>query len=183
MRYHQMIMALHRPSPLMPQIPSSFIPTLLNSAMTSVELYDHYSTQKRVLVNWVHLHQLFTSCTSLVYCFREHSSRPDLVDYPSDVVQRWTARCRALLAKFSPKWPQSERYQAMFDELAAPFSVEGCPPAPTGDIAIQEPLDVSIADQHGPIEFPIWTESANDTSPSQVMRGFWGDVSSLSDQM
>jgi hypothetical protein len=44
-------------------------------------------------------------------------------------------------------------------------------------------LDVSIADQHGPIDFPIWSESAINTSPSQVMRGFWGDVSSLSDQM
>ncbi|KAL7915570.1 hypothetical protein GGI35DRAFT_466927 [Trichoderma velutinum] len=121
LQYHQMIMALHRPSPLIPTIPSHFITVLYDAACISVDLYCHYSDENQILVNWVHLKQIFTSCTTLLYCFWEHHTREDLLDISIQQVLERIDQSKRLLARFGPPWPQTQRYQAMFDNLAQPF--------------------------------------------------------------
>jgi hypothetical protein len=121
LQYNQMIMALHRPSPLMPRISSAFVGILYEAASISVDLYSHYSHENQVLVNWVHLQQIYTSCATLVYCFWEYQARDDLTEIPQEQIFNKTDQCRRLLARFGPPWPQTQRYQAMFETLTQPF--------------------------------------------------------------
>ena len=74
--FHQMILAIHRPSPLIPEVPSSFLRVLLSSSSASVDLYRHYWKSKQILINWIHYYQIFVSCISLVFCFCEHQIDP-----------------------------------------------------------------------------------------------------------
>ncbi|WRT70611.1 uncharacterized protein IL334_007609 [Kwoniella shivajii] len=122
--YHQMIMAAHRPSPLIPEIPSSFVTTLKYSATLSIELYRHYCKSKKVLIIWTHLYQIFMSCTTLIFCFAEHLSRPDLVEVPKDEVEWRIEQCKDLLARFGTAWPESSRYRTMFDNLVRSFKAQ-----------------------------------------------------------
>ena len=181
-----MIMALHRVSPLFPNIPSSFVPTLRDSASISVDLYAHYSAQNHIAVNWVHLYQLFISCTTLVYSLCECKSRSDLTETP--YAESWTkiSHCRNLLAQFGAEWPQSQRYQAMFDVLVktwenfytVPFSAEDAQPAildgVNSGMGLENmiPIDQWASDQQDDFIALINRETV---SPSTVMRGFWGD--------
>ena len=105
LQYNQMIMALHRPSSLIPRIPSSFVDILYEAANVSVELYSHYSLEKHLLVNWVHLQQIYTSCATLVYCFCEYQARDDLTEFPQEQILSKIDQCERLLARFGPPWP------------------------------------------------------------------------------
>jgi hypothetical protein len=177
MQYHQMMMALHRPSPLFPTIPSSFIITLKGSAGISVDLYTHYSSRNQVHQNWVHLYQIFMACTALVYCLCEYKSRADLIDLSSAEVNMRIERCRKLLERFGTGWPQSARYQSIFDILVKAYY---------GD-TVEETTEVQ---QPQPPDIPGITATEQDDlpeaiygfqpdlvgSPSNVMRGIWGDT-------
>ncbi|WWC98680.1 hypothetical protein V866_005573 [Kwoniella sp. B9012] len=120
--YHQMIMAAHRPSPLISEIPSSFIMTLKYSASLSIDLYRHYCKSKKVLIIWTHLYQIFMSCTTLIYCFNEFHQREDLIDLDEKEVQTRIEQCKDLLSKFGTSWPESSKYQIMFDNLVNSFN-------------------------------------------------------------
>ncbi|KAK6906725.1 hypothetical protein I203_100712 [Kwoniella mangroviensis CBS 8507] len=109
--YHQMIMAAHRPSPLISEIPSSFIMTLKYSASLSIDLYRHYCKSKKVLIIWTHLYQIFMSCTTLTYCFNEFHQREDLIDLDEKEVHTRIEQCKDLLSKFGTSWPESSKYQ------------------------------------------------------------------------
>ncbi|KAI0891508.1 hypothetical protein F4806DRAFT_304861 [Annulohypoxylon nitens] len=194
LQYHQMIMALHRPSPLMPEIPSSFVDVLHEAATISVDLYDHYSEANQVLVNWVHLKQIFTSCTTLVYCFWEYQTRDDLAEVPRQRALDRIQQCKRLLARFGPPWPQTQRYQTMFDNLTQSFSHQqqdhssflpatGNPPVESTDtptyssFPVDPMIDILGSDHSSSITLDPF-ESAHDLlmlqSPDTVMRGFWG---------
>nr|XP_031860232.1 uncharacterized protein CI109_004364 [Kwoniella shandongensis]KAA5527304.1 hypothetical protein CI109_004364 [Kwoniella shandongensis] len=140
--YHQMILAIHRPSPLIPHIPSSFVHTLLASASISLDLYRHYWSRKQVLIVWTHLYQIFTSCTTLLYAYCECRMRADLTEVPEEEVRRRISECRDLLSRFGPTWPDSTRYQVMFDTLAQYFDTtteEISPTTTTRTTASTEP--------------------------------------------
>ncbi|WWC65156.1 uncharacterized protein I303_107770 [Kwoniella dejecticola CBS 10117] len=122
--YHQMIMAAHRPSPLIPEIPSSFINTLKYSATLSIDLYRHYVKSKKVLIIWTHLYQIFISCTTLVFCFSEYKSRSDLMGLDEKEIEIRIEQCKDLLGKFANHWPESSRYQIMFDNLVTSFRAQ-----------------------------------------------------------
>ncbi len=82
-------MSLHRPSPLLPRVPSHFILLLREAAAISVDLYYWYSASNRVTVNWVHLFQIYGSCVTLVFCLCEMAIRPDLPNVlPAEVEVR-----------------------------------------------------------------------------------------------
>lgn len=187
-------MALHRPSPLMPEIPSSFVDVLHEAATISVDLYDHYSEANQVLVNWVHLNQIFTSCTTLVYCFWEYQARDDLVEVPRQRALDRIEQCKRLLARFGPPWPQTQRYQTMFDNLTQSFlhqqqdhtsflAATGNPPVESADIPtcsafpVDPMIDILGSDHSSGITLDPF-ESAHDLlmsqSPDTVMRVFWG---------
>ncbi|KAL1409281.1 hypothetical protein Q8F55_006114 [Vanrija albida] len=150
--YHQMTMGLYRPSPLMPHVPSSYVTILKSSASISVDLYRHYWPRQQVLLVWTHLYQVFSSCTTLVYCFCEYRSRPDLVDLPSEQVETQIAQCQDLLARFGSAWPESQRYQAMFHALVQSF--RSSQPSPTQGVETEaiQPLSMAVHQVEEPSE-------------------------------
>nr|XP_019051181.1 hypothetical protein I302_01630 [Kwoniella bestiolae CBS 10118]OCF30111.1 hypothetical protein I302_01630 [Kwoniella bestiolae CBS 10118] len=143
--YHQMIMAAHRPSPLIPEIPSSFVMTLKYSASLSIDLYRHYCKSKKVLIIWTHLYQIFMSCTTLIYCFNEFHQRKDLVDLDENEIDIRIEQCKDLLAKFGTSWPESSRYQIMFDNLVHSFRSQiQNQDNPTAVRTDEDPIDLAI---------------------------------------
>ena len=189
-------MALHRPSPLMPVTPSAFVSTLYEAATISVDLYDHYSEMNQVLVNWVHLKQIFTSCTTLVYCFWEYQTRSDLVGIPHQQALERIKQCKQLLARFGPPWPQTQRYQAMFDNLAQSFSQQhhdntsflgvtadteasSMHTQPNLTFTGDSMLDVLVSDHDSGMGLNPFDSTHHDLfipqSPGTVMRGFWAE--------
>ena len=174
-----MIIALHRPSPLLPTVPSRFITTLLESANYSVDLYVHYLSGTRLKMNWVHLYHIFTSCISLVYCLSECKSRPDLDALSEGDVDTRIERCKELLGRYSPGWPEAGRYLDMFEILRQPFNpVMGREVVPVeeadgiqmtllgaqsdGELGVEELLAAGV----GQVDYG---------TASDVMRGFWED--------
>lgn len=188
--YHQMILALHRPSPLIPEIPSTFVLTLKNSASISVDLYQHYWSRNQVLIIWVHLCQLFTSCITLIYCFCEHRSRFDLVEVPAEEVKTRIVQMKDLLARFGPAWPESVRYQAMFDALVNSFesmvpssqfvsapvemAQQASGPAPSAVFDGFHGSDMNASTSQGEVANPFWF--LDYASPNTLMRGLWVDT-------
>lgn len=120
-QYHQMVIALHQPSPLLPDVPSSFITTLTRSASLSLSLFLHSASRKQINVHWINLFHVFTSCAILVYCFCEHQSRSDLTAIPQDQVTSMVGRCREVISLFCGVGPIVQRYQAMLDQLIHAF--------------------------------------------------------------
>lgn len=197
MSYHQMIMAIHRPSPLIPHTPTRFLPILRSSASISVDLYRHYWATKQVLVIGVHLYQLFTSCTTLIYCFCEYRRRPDLVDVPADECIKRIGQCQELLGCFAPVWPETVQYRTLFDKLVDAFNTQPIgtvqptaalpdtfePDAPSN--AQQDQLDLFdlftglSGDQHGAYTIGDAISAPNFASPGELMRGFWADSAFL----
>lgn len=178
--YHQMTMGLYRPSPLMPHVPSSYVTILKSSASISVDLYRHYWPRQQVLSVWTHLYQIISSCTTLVYCFCEYRSRPDLVDLPSEQVESKIAQCQDLLARFGPAWPESQRYQAMFDALVQSF--RSSQPSPTHAVdapTLQPPpMAVQHADEPAPPQLPLpHVNNVVDAIPSVTNGGGEVDLS------
>lgn len=119
-----MILALHRPSTLVPEIPPSFVTILKHAAISSIDLYRHYFTRKEVPTTWIHLYQIFTSSITLVKCFGECRRRTDLQPVPLSTVQTKIEHCRDLLAHFGSKWPESRLYQVLFSNLVDSFTSE-----------------------------------------------------------
>lgn len=126
--YHQMILSLHRPSPLIPDIPSSFLPILRDAASRSIDLYRHYFSRKEIPITWIHLFQIYTSCITLINCFSEYRKRPDMLEVPANEVDEKVTECRDLLAHFGPKWPESQLYQLTFDTVVNSYRTEAAPP-------------------------------------------------------
>lgn len=121
MQYHQMVMAIYQPSPLLSDVPSSFITTLTRSASLSLNLFHHSASRKQINVHWVNLYHVFTSCAILIYCFCEHQSRPDLVAIAEDEVTSMVTRCREVIPLFRGVGPIVQTYQAMLDQLIHAF--------------------------------------------------------------
>ena len=180
----------------MPETPSAFVNVLYEAATISVDLYDHYSEANQVLVNWVHLKQIFTSCTTLVYCFWEYQTREDLVEIPRPRALERIEQCKRLLARFGPPWPQTQRYQIMFDNLAQSFSQQqqdqtaffeatrDLPQQPNRmqtDMAFsaESMLDILVSGPDSSIGVEAFDSSHHDLlmaqSPGTIMRGFWGE--------
>ncbi|ORY29824.1 hypothetical protein BCR39DRAFT_163840 [Naematelia encephala] len=189
--YHQVVMALHRPSRLISDVSSDFIRTLKGSADISVDLYRHYWSKNQVIINWNHLCQLFTSCITLAYCFTEHISRPDLNDIPASEIIRRFAQCQDLLARFGPTWPESQKYQTMFNALVAPLvnsvvTSQQNPvtnPADNTDSCITASVTNTDSTGDESVDDMSWllnelladTENVGNFSPNAVIRGLWDD--------
>lgn len=186
MQYHQMIMALHRPSPLLPHISDSFIHTLRSSSETTIELYRHYTARRQVTINWVHFHQIFTSCTTLVFCFAEQQSRASLQEAAPEEVLASIDRCKELIAGFDPDWSQSQRYRIMFDLLVLPLLARSNSAKATDrdavitSVSITEPSaahQLGVSSDYDFTQFLIPTTPTYLTSsPSTIMQGFWNDL-------
>ncbi|KAK6907807.1 hypothetical protein I203_101808 [Kwoniella mangroviensis CBS 8507] len=122
--YQQMILALHRPSSLIPEIPSEYVDKLLNASTKCIALYQHYFARKEIPMTWIHLFQIYTSSATLVKCFSEFRKRSghqaaSLSDFENRIGQ-----CRDLLAQFGTKWPESQLYQVMFGNLIDLYNSE-----------------------------------------------------------
>ena len=175
-----MIMALHRPSPLIPHVSSDFVATLKESASYSVDLYTHYSSRKQVFVNWIHLYQIFLSCTALLFCFCEFKIRVDLMVAPDKEVEARITRCRTLLERFAPGWALAARYQEMFDALVQAFKGEEAvvpanPEVHGGTSAFD--VDMGLVGDQMTDDFiaSLCQDNSLLGSPSAVMRGFWSE--------
>ena len=117
MSYQSMILLLHRPSRLLPRVPSSYISTLLTASTVYLDLFDHYRADDKVITHWCHLYQLFTAATIMVYAISEHKTRQDLTAVPQEEIKVKMDLCKAMLRKFD-KVAQATRLQAAFDILA-----------------------------------------------------------------
>ena len=173
MTYHYMVLALHRPSPLIPNVSSSFVTTLKASAIMAIHLYSHNWSRYNTSISWIHLCSLFTACTTLVYCYCECLSRSDLVSVPLDEVDSMIETCRDLIGRFSPLWPQAAPYQKMFDTLVEAFKSMTAPPVP-----IRTPPSVGQM-MDGSVLAEANLDSVDDLGSyaDTIMRGFWTDAS------
>ena len=173
-----MVLALHRPSPLVADIPASFVTVLLQSSGTSVDLYWHYWRDKQILINWIHLYQIFISCSTLVYCFCECQTRPELVPVSQDIVDLRIGQCTELLTNFAPLWPHSPEFRRMFDTLVASFEAQRAAMEGPAEVQTGDAMTMNIAallDLMLPVE---GLDSASqsrlgDFTPNEVMRGIW----------
>jgi hypothetical protein len=114
-------MALHQPSPLLFDVPSSFIITLTKSASLSLDLFHYSASRKQINIHWINLYHVFTSCAILIYCFCEHRSRPDLTAMPQEKVASMVGRCREAISLFCGVGPIVQTYQIMLDRLIHAF--------------------------------------------------------------
>ena len=124
LRYHHLMIAIHRPSPLLPNVPSRYIQKLHHSAGLCIDLYVHYTTSGRLTVNWVHLYEIFVAGTALIYSFREACKRPNIVAFSPTEVDARVAECRGLMQRHSGGWAEAQRFLDMFNVLAMPFEHE-----------------------------------------------------------
>ncbi|KEF52351.1 uncharacterized protein A1O9_11591 [Exophiala aquamarina CBS 119918] len=123
-QYHQMMMALHQPSPLIPSVSSTFMATLKRSASLSVNVFHHAAFRKQLNVHWVNLYHFFISCAILIYCFHQYEIRSDLVTVPHDEVTEMLARCRDTLPLFRGSGASLvRRYGAMLTEIIRAFEL------------------------------------------------------------
>ncbi|KAF2008627.1 hypothetical protein BU24DRAFT_94379 [Aaosphaeria arxii CBS 175.79] len=120
-QYHQMVMALHQPSVLIPNVSSASIATLTRSASLSVNLFHHAASRKQMNIHWVNIYHVFTSCAILIYCFREHQLRSDLIAIPQAEVTSMISRSRQALALFRGVGSLVGRYEDMFSQLVHAF--------------------------------------------------------------
>ena len=111
-----MITMLHRPSSLVPHVSASSVLKLYDASSMALQLLEHYCAQKRVILHWSHLNHAFNAGTTLIYCFGEFSSRPDLATMPEDEMKAKVEECKRTLARFE-KWKQSPQYQVALDNL------------------------------------------------------------------
>ena len=118
-------MALHQPSPLIPEISSTFMATLKRSASLSVNLFHHSASRKQLNVHWINLYNFFTSCAILIYCFSQYESRSDLVAVPHDEVVEMLARCQETLPLFRGAGASLvRRYERMLGEMIQVFELQ-----------------------------------------------------------
>lgn len=141
--YQQMILALHRPSVVVPDIPPSYIRILRNAANSSIDLYRHYYARGEIPITWIHLFQIFTSCVTLVKCYGEYRARHELAFEPYGEVETRLNQCRDLLARFGPKWPESQLYQAIFETQVVSFVASQTPRVQQAPLAAPIPLAMS----------------------------------------
>jgi hypothetical protein len=179
-----MLMALYRPSPLIPEISSKFVTALKAAADLAIDLYWHYFMQNRVTTDWMHHFHIFATCTSLLYCYSEHRTRPDLNAIPNDEVATKIDRCRTLLLRFCPISPQTARYQAAFDILVGllvPGEMAGNP-GRSVEQSIQDhaanTTDTSVGNFHfsASEREPVldYIMDFDSSLTDGVMRGLWG---------
>ncbi|WVW80532.1 hypothetical protein I302_102517 [Kwoniella bestiolae CBS 10118] len=122
--YQQMMLALHRPSSLIPEIPSEYVDKLLDAATKSITLYQHYFSRKEIPMTWIHLFQIYTSSVTLVKCFSEFRRRSGHQSASLAEFETRIGQCRDLLAQFGTKWPESQLYQVMFGNLIELYNAE-----------------------------------------------------------
>lgn len=144
-------MALHAPSPLIPNVSSTFITTLKRSASLSVNLFHHSASRKLLNVHWINLYHLFTSCAILIYCFRQHEIRSDLVAVPQDEVTEMLARCRETLPLFRGAGKSLvRRYEAMLAQIIRAFELQRQQQqrqeATSTDSFLPSPISVDLTD-------------------------------------
>ena len=121
MTYQQIVMMLHRPSSLLPQVSSAYLKNLYEASSLSVDLFDHYAASGKVSLHAFHLSYLFSTCISLVYCILGYQSRPDLEAIPPDEIERKMSKCRRLLESFKAN-PQSAKSQSTLNALTSLLS-------------------------------------------------------------
>ncbi|CAH0057998.1 unnamed protein product [Clonostachys solani] len=152
--------------------------------------------------------QIFTACTTLVYCFREYQTRNDLTELPAHQVAKRIEECRELLNQFEPSSPRTLLYESMFDSLASPMSQEmwhrqqqqqpqqpqqshvtgnfeagqHSEGSPYGTTSLSTAADPAINE----LQFPVNGNNIDlfkhtSLSPTSLMRGFWADTSIMPD--
>lgn len=113
-----MMIALHQPSPLLPDISSAYVTVLGNSARLTVDLFLHYSMRKELSVHWVNLYQAFVASSAIVYCYQQSQIRQDMVPIAREAFDDSTLRCRTLLSQLGRASPSAAaKYQALFERL------------------------------------------------------------------
>lgn len=187
-----MVISLHQPSGLVPDISSTSLATLYRSATLSVGLFHHAASRKQLNIHWVNLHQAFTSCTTLIYCVRQHQIRADLKAPPEEKISAIMAQCREVISLFGGVGPIVQQYKTLLTILIEAFQAQRPSPATPSDISRESlaetspavinqlspssGMDFDMAMTFNPEMFPGIAEGAFLDGPSNILSPtYWMD--------
>jgi hypothetical protein len=154
-------MALYRPSPGYPYMNRDRFTILRTEAINAVTLFRDLIDAHRIAFNLVYLMQVFTACTTLLYCLVEKEGDP--ANMASRAWREETVRlvgvCLDLLDTFQAGWPGTDAYRAQFIALSVKL-VENCEAANAQEEQqAQLATGVRLMDGSGDV-VPAWLNSS-----------------------
>ncbi len=131
---HILLMALYRPSSGQPHMDAERFAVLRSESIKAVTLFLHLIDAHRIAFNLVYLMQVFTTCTTLLYCLVEMDGKPVNMksrEWRDDTI-KLVKGCLDLLDKFQAGWPGTDVYREEFISLSAKL-LENCESANAAD--------------------------------------------------